>query len=172
MKDDICNLFKSIQEGTIDFFCLNYTFLTLIPKKDECIKPGDYGPISLVNGIIKIFSKVLYNRLSQHMDKLRSASQTAFIKGRQLGDGFLSAAEIISFCKRHQHRGMIMKLNFEKAYDKINWNFLLSLLEARGFGKKWCSWVKMILLDSKVAPIINKWRTYKLDCSKERPQAR
>jgi hypothetical protein len=50
---------------------------------------------------------------------------------------------------------IILKLDFEKAYDKIHWGFLMQCLRARCFNEKWCSWIQMVLQDWTVAVKIN-----------------
>ena len=62
------------------------------------------------------------------MDKLILKSQPAFMKGRNIMNGVLALHEILHETKRGNEVGIILKLDFEKAYDKVNWDFLFSCL--------------------------------------------
>lgn len=125
--------------------------MTLVPKKSERLSVGAYPLISLIHEIIKIFSKTLAN----FMEELISRQQSAFIQGRFIGDGVLTAAEVISQCRKSNHPGLILKLDIQKAFDTIDWNLLLDLLRTRGFGAKWCNWILNLLSLTKIALLIN-----------------
>jgi len=79
--------------------------------------------------------------LKSILEKVISKSQSAFIKGRQILDPILIANECIDSRLRSGEPGVICKMNLEKAYDRVNWNFLLYMLRKCGFGGKWCSWI-------------------------------
>jgi hypothetical protein len=51
--------------------------------------------------------------------------------------------------------GVILKLNFEKAYDKVNWNFLQQTLRIKGFSEKWCHWINQIVCKGSVGVKVN-----------------
>lgn len=104
---------------------------------------------------MKIFSKTLNIRLSNLLEELISRQQLAFIKGRFIGDGVLTVAEVISHCRKSNHLGLILKLDIQKAFDLIDWNLLLGLLKARGFGVKLCSWILNLLSFTKIALMID-----------------
>ena len=72
----------------------------------------DYRPISLMNGVLKILSKMLCIRLSKLSDDLISDDQAAFIKGHQINYGFLTMAEIISYSRRMKTLGILFKQDF------------------------------------------------------------
>lgn len=72
IKPDVYRLFEDIHVKKVDLLRLNYTFMILVPKKSESLSVGDYQPISLIHGIMKIISKTLSIRLSNFMEKLIS----------------------------------------------------------------------------------------------------
>ena len=101
---------------------INSSFIALIPKV-ECPRGlKDYRSICLVNFMYKILVKILAKRLKSTISKLISDTQSVFIEGRQILDGVLLANEIIDLLKKHRKRdgGIILKLDFEKAYDYVN----------------------------------------------------
>ena len=139
----------------MDIGKLNYTFISLVPKKQESIMVKDYRSISLVNGILKIFFKILATRLSPILHTLILDSQLAFVEGRQIIDCYVYAMEIIRGCRRTKQEGLLYKLNYENAFDNLDWSFLHSIFIARQFHAKWCGWIVSILQSNKVALLIN-----------------
>jgi hypothetical protein len=95
---------------------LSFGIITLVPKK-EALKIQQHRPICLLNVSFKIFSKVLTNRISIVADKVIRPSQTTFIPGRYIMEGVVTLHETIH--DMHRKNGVILKLDFEKAYDKV-----------------------------------------------------
>ena len=108
---------------------LNATFITLIPKKHAASEIRDFRPISLVGGVYKIIAKVLANRLRMVMGDILSASQNAFVRGRQILDPILIANECLDSRLKFGQPGLLCKSDIEKAFDDVNWGFLNHLLE-------------------------------------------
>lgn len=75
--------------------------------------------------------------------------------GRSILDGILIANEIVDWWKKTKRRGIILKLDFEKAYDSINWSFLPSVMKNFGFGAKWLSWVQECISNTRVSVLVN-----------------
>jgi hypothetical protein len=95
-------------------------FLTLVLKIKSPQSLGDFRPISLLGCLYKLLAKVLAARLAKVMGSLVSHSQTAFLKGRQLVDGVLVVNEVIYFAKKSSKECLILKVDFEKAYDSVD----------------------------------------------------
>ncbi|KHN42744.1 Transposon TX1 putative 149 kDa protein, partial [Glycine soja] len=119
----------------------NASFITLIPKVADPQFLNDYKPISLIGCIYKIVSKVLANRMKRVMHAIIHETQSAFIEGRHLLHSVLIANEVIEDAKRNNKSCLIFKVDFEKAYDSISWDFVLYMLEKTGFCSKWVKWI-------------------------------
>jgi len=133
----------------------NATFVSLIPKKTGAMDVRDFRPISLVGGIYKIISKVLANRFKSVLGKIISNTQNAFIGGRQILDSLLIANECVDSQTRSGEPGLLCKLDLEKAYDHVNWDFLLYLLHCCGFGEKWRAWIQFCISTVRFSVLVN-----------------
>ncbi|RVW47373.1 LINE-1 retrotransposable element ORF2 protein [Vitis vinifera] len=128
VKEEVVDLFKEFYEHGSFAKCLNTTFLVLIPKKGGAEDLDDFRPISLLGGLYKLLAKVLGNRLKKVLDRVVSVDQNAFVRGRQILDASLVANEVIDYWHKRKENGLICKLDIEKAYDSINWKFLMKEL--------------------------------------------
>ena len=139
IKLDIMHLFEEFYEHHLDVGRLNYGTIILLPKSREANCIQQYRPICLLNVVYKIITKALMLRLEKSMNKTINKAQNAFIKNRNILDGVMPLHEILHDTKLKKKEGLVLKLDFEKAYDKINWEFMRECLRQRGFSKKWCS---------------------------------
>ena len=127
----------------------------LIPKKQIVEDIKDLRPISLVGGLYKILAKVLANRIKRVLDKVISKSQNVFVKGRQILDAVLIANELVDSTMRRKEQGMVYKLDIEKAYDSISWEFLYQVMNRMGFGSRWLSWIKWYISIASFSVLFN-----------------
>ncbi|RVW26085.1 LINE-1 reverse transcriptase-like [Vitis vinifera] len=154
-KEEIMEMFKEFHEHNSFVRSLNNTFLVLIPKKSGAEDLGDFRPISLLGGLYKLLAKVLANRLKKVIGKVVSIAQNAFLMGRQILDASLIANEVIDSWQKRKEKGLICKLDIEKAYDNINWNFLMKVLQKMGFGTKWVGWMWSCVSSAKFSILVN-----------------
>ncbi|XP_071740916.1 uncharacterized protein [Rutidosis leptorrhynchoides] len=133
----------------------NASFIALIPKTKDPQNFSNYRPISLIGSYYKILSKVLANRIKKTIPELIGTEQSAFIRGRYILDSVLVALESVDELKAKKIKSYIFKADFEKAFDCINWNFLLDMLSLMGFGNKWKKWIKSCLSSTSISILIN-----------------
>ncbi|RVW23579.1 LINE-1 retrotransposable element ORF2 protein [Vitis vinifera] len=155
VKEEIMEMFKEFHVQNTFLKSINNTFLVLIPKKEEAEDLGDFRPISLLGGLYKLMAKVLANRLKKVIGKVVSHDQNAFVTGRQILDSSLIANEVIDFWNKKGNKGVICNLDIEKAYDSINWKFLLKVMEKMGFGAKWLRWMWWCISTAKFSVMAN-----------------
>lgn len=130
--------------------------ITLIPKKDKdrrFIK--NWRPISLLNVDYKIISKTLAIRLQSVIGTIIHSDQKGFIKGRNIGDGLREIDDLIQFYSDQNYPGIILSLDFEKAFDSLRWDFLIQTLETFGFGQNFRNWAKILFSNIQSCVINN-----------------
>ncbi|KAM0029767.1 putative RNA-directed DNA polymerase [Helianthus debilis subsp. tardiflorus] len=142
------------------------SFLALIPKRTDPGGLHEYRPISLIGCINKIVSKVLVNRLKSVIHKLVSKEQSGFLAGRSILDGVIILNEIIPWLKRNKKEGMVLKVDIEKAYDSLSWEFLNSILCQMNFPVKWRNWVMSIVTSVRASVLVNGSPTQEFPCSR------
>ncbi|KAK2638855.1 hypothetical protein Ddye_026650 [Dipteronia dyeriana] len=129
IQDDFMNFIHEFHNGGSIIRELNRAFIALIPKVDKPKKLKDYRPICLVSALYKVLAKVLVNILRKIMDVVIEETQMEFVSNRQLTDSFMITEEIINKWKGDKEGGLLVKLDFEKAYDSVDHGFLYHLLE-------------------------------------------
>ncbi|KAF5807675.1 putative RNA-directed DNA polymerase [Helianthus annuus] len=152
-------------DGALNVGC-GSSFITLIPKLKDPVGLNNYRPISLIGVISKLVSKVLANRLKRVIGSVVSESQSAFLKGNFILDGPLLVNELYNCCKKRKKKVFFLKIDFEKAYDNVNWNFLVSILGKMGFPEKWCSWIRGIIQLARASVLVNGSPTFEFQFSK------
>jgi retron-type reverse transcriptase len=135
----------------LDIKRLNFGLVTLLPKVDNPVEMKNFRPIYLLHVCYKIITKVLTNRLAICITKVISEYQYGFIKGRYITDGVVSLNEILHEVRQKKQSGVVLKSDFKKACDKVNWQFLHYMMEKKGFGDIWCDWVMRTVRGGKVA---------------------
>ena len=127
------------------------------------IKPGsqrklkskfsNYRPLSLLNSDYKILSKIIAQRLEKVVPKIINTDQTGFIKNRQGADNVRRLFHIIQHTKKHGHPAVIVSMDAEKAFDRIEPSFLLETMRAMNFGENFLCFIRT-LFDSPRSQIL------------------
>ncbi|KAL5572899.1 hypothetical protein UlMin_022496 [Ulmus minor] len=118
---------------------INETIITLIPKIKNPSRITEFRPISLCNVLYKIISKMLANRLRKVMNYIISVEQSAFIPGRLISDNAIIGFECLHAIKRRKTKKnhLALKLDMEKAYDRVEWGFIREVMGKLGFSVGW-----------------------------------
>lgn len=135
---------QEVTKAVLEFFStgkllkqVNSTLLALIPKVHTPMTVGDFRPISCCNVLYKIIAELLVQRLSVVVDKIISPCQEAFIPGRSVGDNILLAQELLTgYNQVRLPPRCTLKVDMKKAYDTVEWDFLLAVLQFFGFPQK------------------------------------
>jgi hypothetical protein len=135
--------------------CILSYFVTLIPKVNLPFSLGEFRPISLLGCLYKLIAKVLTNRLAKMMNLLIAHNQSAFLKGRNLVDGVMVVNEVVDLAKRSGKKCLIFKVDFEKAYDSVEWGFLEYMLRRFGFCEVWIGWIKACIFGGDLSVLVN-----------------
>jgi hypothetical protein len=145
----ICAKVKSLPK------CFSFYFVTLIPKVNSPFTLGDFRPISLLGFLFKIIAKVLTARLASVIDSLVASTQSAFIKGGLLVDGVVVINKVVDLARRNGQSCLIFRVDFEKAYNSVDWSFLDYMLDRFGFCTKWKEWIRACVFAGNMSVLIN-----------------
>lgn len=149
------NLFHDVFLNKIVNTSLNATYIALIPKKSHCNKVSNLRSISLTTSVYKMLAKVLSERLKQVLLVIIAPQQFAFVHGRQIMDPIIITNAIVDYWKCRKQKGVVIKLDIKKAFDKINWSFLLSILNLKGFHSCWIEWIQACISSVNYSVILN-----------------
>ncbi|XP_050229329.1 uncharacterized protein LOC126678474 [Mercurialis annua] len=132
--DKVCSFIHGIFNGKPFPPEINKTLITLIPKCDNPDYLKDYRPISLCNVLYKVITKIIANRLKKIMPHIIGPTQTSFVEGRHITDNIILAQEALHTMRKKKGRKgyMVIKLDLEKAYDRVSWDFLHDTLRDIG----------------------------------------
>ena len=129
--------------------------ITLIPKAGKDLKLiKNWRPISVLNVDYKIYAKVLANRLKPVLPSIINRDQLAYIQDRLIGENIRIVKDLIDYCQLFNVEGILMLIDFEKAFDTINWDFLTHVLTSFGFGPNFQNLVRT-LYNKTSSTIIN-----------------
>ena len=137
------SLLKSIEIGMLPFSQRN-AVISLIHKKGEKDNPKNYRPISLTNVDYKIFAHVLAHRLQKIACNTIGREQSAYIKGRYIGENARLILDVFEYHINNDLDGILLFLDFEKAFDSVDYNFMFKTLEKFNFGDKFIAMVKTL----------------------------
>jgi len=134
---------------------LNSTFIALIPKISKATSYNDFRPISLCNFLYKIISKVIAERLKPWLSRVISPEQFGFLKDRQIFDAVGAAQEGIHSIKDRKIKASLMKVDLNKAYDRVDWGYLRLLLLHIGLSGNVVRWIMACVTSVNFAVLVN-----------------
>jgi mannosylglycoprotein endo-beta-mannosidase len=169
---DLLQTFTTLlSEGETSAY-INKGVITLIPKSGDHARLNNWRPITLFGSIYKILAKVLARRLQAVLPNIIRPNQTGFMEGRSILDNVFIAQEALSWAEESNQDLVLLHLDFEKAFDRIEWGFLFGALEKFGFGDTWIRWVKalykgassVVKLNGKIGPDFKLVRSVRQGC--------
>ena len=103
----------------------------------------------------KVIDKLLAKRLASILPDVIGVEQSTFLKGRRILDGPLMVSELTSRYKKIKKKFLIFKVDFEKAYDSVSWDYLDQIMQFMGFGIRWRLWTSGLFKNSKSSVLLN-----------------
>ena len=134
--------------------------ITLIPKEDGSLMDlSNWRPITLLNVDCKIATKAIAKRVEASLPKLINHDQTGFIKGRYIGENIRLIIDAMEYTKAHNIPGILVSLDFRKAFDSLEWPFIMRTLDTFNFGKSIKKWVSTFYTNIESAVLNNGFLT-------------
>ena len=157
VRESIKNEIKHIFTERVVQKYLNKTLITLIPKNRHPETLNNYRPISLCNTIYKMVTKIIEARMRPLPPNLISPLPSAFISSRQGVDTIIIAQELIHSMARKKGRGGVMaiKLDLEKAYDRLERSFIRDTLNLYKFPSRLVSLIMSCVSSSSISILVN-----------------
>ncbi|XP_015931910.1 uncharacterized protein LOC107458226 [Arachis duranensis] len=140
LNKEVCGVVKQIFEEGLIPGDLGETTVVLVPKVSQPESLNQLRPINCCNFAYKIVTRVLVGRLRKVLDQIISPVQSAFVKGRLIQDNIVIVQEAFHTLNRKGNSGskdLAMKLDMNKAYDRLEWKFLQKVMEELGFSNEW-----------------------------------
>jgi hypothetical protein len=129
--------------------------MIVLPKKVDASIVDNYHPISLIHSFSKLFMKVLASRLAPKLHELVAYNQSAFVKGRVIHDNFKAVQLSTKSLHRSKTPSALIKVDIAKAFDTVDWTFLLAILKHMGFSRRWLDWISLMLSTASTKVVVN-----------------
>jgi hypothetical protein len=143
-----------LNKGATSAF-INKGLITLIPKSSDHARLNNWKPITLLGNTYKILAKVLARRVQAALPHIVRPNQTGFMEGRSILDNVFLAQETLAWVEESNQDLILLLLDFEKAFDRIEWGFLFTALVKLGFDATWIRWVRSLYQAASSAIKVN-----------------
>lgn len=135
-------------------FSQRLSLITLLFKKGDKTDLKNYRPLSLTNTDYKIIAFIFAKKV---IDKLISKEQSAYIKERFIGINARVVLDIYEYCMEHANDVILLFIDFEKAFDSVEWNFLFHVLKKLNLWDNFITWVNILYTNSIFRIKNNGW---------------
>lgn len=130
--------------------------ISLIHKKDkDSAECSSYRPISLLTVDLKIISKLITRRLENLLPMLVNPDQSGFIKERYASDNIRRLLDVIDYSSLSERQGLLISLDAEKAFDRVEWSYLFAVLKKFNFDKTFIGWIISLYRDPQAQVCVN-----------------
>lgn len=119
----------------------------------------NWRPITLLNVDCKTATKAIGKRIEPFLPTLIYSDQTGFIKGRYIGENIRLIEDIMEHTKLHNITGILISLDFKKAFDSLEWGFIMNTLDVFNFGTSIKRWISTFYTNVESAVINNEFLT-------------
>ena len=144
IKNYLFNSYKySLENGNLSI-TQKRGVISLLPKKNDLLLLKNWRPLTLLNVDYKILAKVIATRLKEALIHLINSDQTGFLEKRFIGHNIASLIEIIEFCEENDLAAVLLSIDFEKAFDKLDWDFLWKCMAFFEIPENIINWVKIL----------------------------
>ena len=151
---------ESLESGHLPPTLYQACISVLLKKDKDPLNPGSYRPLSLLNVDVKILAKILATRLEKVLPTVVHSDQTGFIKNRHL---FFNLRRLFNIAyspsRGPQNTEILLSLDAEKAFDRVEWDYLFLALSKFGFGPTFISWVKLLYASPLASVYTNGYRS-------------
>jgi len=138
--------------------------ISLIPKKDkDTILIKNWRPITLLCADYKLASKVISNRIKTHLPKLINCDQTGFVRGRYIGQNIDILLQIIENAENTDTPGIILGVDYAKAFDQLSWEYMVKVLGRYQFGNGLIRWIQLFFNNINAVVNVNGWFTGEIE---------
>lgn len=123
--------------------------ISLLPKKGrDLLWLKNWRPISLLNQDYKLIAKVLAMRMKRHLTKIIHSDQTGFIENRYIGENITRIMNIMDYVEKQKIAAVVISIDYEIAYDCVEWKYMHKVLEYFNFGPQIRKWISILYADT------------------------
>jgi hypothetical protein len=131
--------------------------IIILYKKNGRLETKNWRPISLLNVDYKIATRAISGRLLAVIGTVVGTDQTCGVPGRTISENLSFIRDLIDYVEPEDLPVALLSLDQEKAFDRVDWGFLLRILDRFNFGPSFCSWIKLFYTNVESAVVINDW---------------